>query len=98
MIQDDLSIFFLDYNEKISEHLSYCNRYRTTNSGQQILPKFLISAFGDDFKTIRKTIWSSLHLAVGGQIFKPNLLLDRKVLSVSQGRTNWQIMPYTNVL
>ena len=39
-----------------------------------------MSAFGDDFKAMRKTVWHSVNLTDGGQIFRPNLLEDRKML------------------
>ena len=37
-------------------------------------------AFGDNFKAMHKTVWHSVKLTDGGQIFKPNLLEDRKLL------------------
>ena len=39
-----------------------------------------MSAFGDDFKAMRKTVWYSVNLTDGGQIFKPNLSEERKLL------------------
>ena len=52
--------------------------------------RFLMFAFVDDFKAIRKTVWHLLNLTDGRQMFKPNLLQDRKVLQrVSQtGRSS----------
>ena len=44
------------------------------------LQRFLISAFCDVFRAMRKTVWHSVNLTDGGQIFKPNLLEDRKIL------------------
>ena len=39
-----------------------------------------MSAFGDDFNAMRKTVRHSVNLTDGGQIFKPNLLENGKML------------------
>ena len=80
MIQDGLSTFLLHCNERISEHLLHYNRtYCKFEATLVSLQRFLMTAFGDEFNAIHKTVWHSVNLTDGGQIFKPNLLENRKM-------------------
>ena len=61
--------------------------------------RVLISALGDGFKARCKTVWHSVNLTDGEQIFKTNLLEDRKVLMrISQTGRSSHIRMYFEII